>query len=353
MTENFCWSASAGRWVGIPVRVHVSLFLFVTLIFGVQSTTSDTGAGTAFVTMLCLFVAVLLHELAHIFALTNLGGHVNNIVFTAWGGNSDFSLPRSAKSQAIVYLTGPFFSGCLFLLGAMLLLQTDHATLRELTNPFLPNKFDPTEWEVTFIKIATWVNFQLMIVNLIPCFPFDGAGLFRSTINSLSSDVPPLRREATTMVLGYAVGFTLLGVGWFLGDYQSPVGPVWLTFTVAAIMLMFAARYSYYENIVGIEESWDELDDLDYESVYEDSSFFDFPSEDNSSYSQWLMEKQEERDRKEREVEKREKEMADEILKKLHSEGIESLAEDEKEILNRVSARLRRSRETGTGADVN
>ena len=97
----------------------------------------------------------------------------------------------------------------------------------------------------------------------------------------------------------------------------------------------------------------DRLDDLDYESVYEDSSFFDFPSEDNSSYSQWLMEKQEERDRKEREVEKREKEMADEILKKLHSEGIESLAEDEKEILNRVSARLRRSRETGTGADVN
>ena len=61
------------------------------------------------------------------------------------------------------------------------------------------------------------------------------------------------------------------------------------------------------------------------------------------------MEKQEERERKERDTERREKELADEILKKLHSDGIESLSEDEKEILNRVSARLRRNRETGTG----
>ena len=350
MTENFCWSASIGRWVGIPVRVHISLFLFVTLIFGVQSVSEHTLVATAFVTTLCLIVAVLLHELAHIFALSNLGGHVNNIVFTPWGGNSEYSLPRSAKSQAIVYAAGPFFSGCLFFLGAMLLIQTGHSTLQELTNPFMPNRFEHgTDWEVTFLQIATWVNFQLMIVNLIPCFPFDGSGLLRSLINNLPTDVPPLRREATTMVIGYAVGFTLIGVGWFLGSYTSAVGPVWVVFWMAGIMLLFAARFSYFENVAGIEESWDELDDLDYESVYEDSSFFDFPSEENSSYSQWLMEKQEERERNERETERRDEELADEILKKLHSDGIESLSEEEKEILNRVSARLRRNRETGTG----
>ena len=109
---------------------------------------------------------------------------------------------------------------------------------------------------------------------------------------------------------------------------------------------MFSARYSFYEEMAAIEETWDELDDLDYESVYEDSSFFDFPDDDNSSYSQWLQEKQEERDRKERELEKREKDMADEILKKLHSEGFDKLTIDEKAILNRVSARLREKRET-------
>ena len=71
-------------------------------------------------------------------------------------------------------------------------------------------------------------------------------------------------------------------------------------------MLMFAARYSYFLQTAGGEERWEELDDLDYGSIYGDSSFFDFNEEEDSGYSQWLQEKQEERERKEQETEQRE-----------------------------------------------
>ena len=224
MNENLSWSASAGRWMGVPVRLHVSLFLFVTCIFGVQAMRPAVGDGTAIVTTLCLLLAILLHEFAHLFALSNLGGHVNSIVFTPWGGNSDFSLPPNPKSQLAVSLAGPFFSGCLFALGAALLLQTNQATLSELVNPFRPSQFDAANWEVNLMKIMTWLNFQLMVVNLIPCFPFDGSNMIRSVIDGLSSEVPMERRESTILVIGHAVGLTLIGIAWFIGDYvDSPV----------------------------------------------------------------------------------------------------------------------------------
>jgi len=65
-------------------------------------------------------------------------------------------------------------------------------------------------------------------------------------------------------------------------------------------------------------------------------------------YSQWLTERQEERLQHERELELAEDEMADEILEKLHGDGLDSLSDDERELLSRVSERLRRKR----GANV-
>ena len=349
MSDNISWSASAGRWMGIPVRVHLLLFLFVAVIFGVQTNYPNQSViGTAFVTSLCLIVCILLHELAHIFALTNLGGLVNNIVLTPWGGNSDFSLPEDARGQAVVHLAGPFFSGCMFALGAGLLIQTGPTSISQLINPFRPIPFDFATWEVSLLKIATWINFQLMIVNLIPCFPFDGGGLIRSIVNRISSQASVLRRESTILVIGQATGLTLIGCGWFLSGYdRGPIQPVWLLFLISGITLIFAARYSYFRQLALIDDQWDDSDEMDYDSIYGDSSFFDFSTDDDSAYSQWLIEKQEEREREEREQEAREESVADEILKKLHRSGIESLSDEEKGILNRVSARLRRRRQQG------
>ena len=103
--------------MGVPVRIHVLLLLFIVAIFGLDAQHQApnemvlwTGIATTFV----LFVSILIHELAHVFALTNLGGHVNSIVFTPWGGNSEFSMPGESRDRAIVHLAGPFASAMLF-----------------------------------------------------------------------------------------------------------------------------------------------------------------------------------------------------------------------------------------------
>lgn len=347
MSDNFSWSASAGRWMGIPVRIHFLLFVFIAVIFAVQSNYQHSNLiSTAIVTSGCLIVCILLHELAHVFALTNLGGHINNIVFTPWGGNSDFSLPESSRSRAIVHLAGPFFSGCLFMLGAFLLIQSDYARLSELIVPFRPTAFAMNQWEVSLLKIATWINFQLFVVNLIPCFPFDGAGVIRAVIDKISDGISVARRESTLRVLGQATGLTMIGCGWFLsGHTGGPIRPVWIIFVASGLALIFAARHSYFQQIALVDDQWDDAEETDYDSIYGDASFFDFPEDEQDNYSQWLIEKQEERDRMERDQEDRESKIADDILKKLHSDGIESLSDEEKSILNRVSARIRRKRE--------
>lgn len=347
MTDSFYWSASAGRWMGVPVRIHFLLFIFIAVIFGVEwgYRGSQTVTGTAFVTTIVVLASLLLHELAHIFALTNLGGHVNSIVFSPWGGNSDFAYPATQRERAIVQMAGPFANGMIALLGAAVLIQgVNGVRIWELLNPFEPFAFETTQWEVPLIKIVTWVNFQLCLVNMIPCFPFDGAGVLRSLVCWINPLAPRTHTEANIRVIGHAVAFTLLGFAWLSRNFtDGPIQPVWLILFSAGVTLLFSARYSFYVETAHADEDWDGLDDdLGYESLYEESSFFEFPEDENSGYSQWLAEKQEARKREEARIEREEDLRADEILKRLHSDGIESISDEDKQILNRVSARLRR-----------
>jgi len=82
--------------------------------------------------------------------------------------------------------------------------------------------------------------------------------------------------------------------------------------------------------------------------MYEDSDFFHFDETDqNGSYSQWLLEKQHAREAMDHELEADEERRADEVLQKLHESGITALTNDEKRILDRFSERLRRRRQSG------
>ena len=63
--------------------------------------------------------------------------------------------------------------------------------------------------------------------------------------------------------------------------------------------------------------------------------------EDEESLSRWLKERQLERVEQARENEANEEKLADDILKKVHRSGIDSLTTEEKAVLQRVSVRFR------------
>lgn len=350
MSENFSWSASVGRWMGIPVRFHLLLILFIVTILGfdVSRDNPDVVGLTAVVTTLVLLASVFLHELAHVFAVNSLGGHVSTLVLMPWGGNSRMVLPRAPRDRAIVYLAGPFLNGVIFLFGTALLVQTEHSTFAELVDIVHPHLFDQKDWWVSLVAIVTWVNFQLTLVNLIPCFPFDGAGAVRSLIASMNVDLPKVRAESAIKLIGNAAAFGIIGISWLVRESTSgPVQP-WVLFWLIGVTLLFCANYSMHVETQEEDADWDDVEDMDYDSVYNDSSFFDFSNEtENTAYSQWLQEKQEARRETELRKEQEEDRRADEILKKLHRGGIMSLNDDERSILDRVSARIRRRRQTG------
>ena len=119
----------------------------------------------------------------------------------------------------------------------------------------------------------------------------------------------------------------------------------------SGITLLFSARYSFFAETAHGDEDWDTLDDLSYESLYGEASFFEFPEDESSGYSQWLSEKQEARKREELRIEQDEDRRADEILERLHTEGIDNISDDDRKILNRVSARLRRKNQVTDSFD--
>ena len=360
MNENNSWSAGVGRWMGVQVNIHVMFFLAVAFIFSVQwqyaHLISKDQIGTALITSLVLLASVIAHEVGHIFALTNLGGSTKQIVLTPWGGNSNFQLPENPWAQLIITASGPFVNFGIFLFTAVLLIQSNMGGLQDIISPMDPHSFSNSTGAVSLFKIAAWINFYLFVINLIPCFPFDGAQLVRSTLELMRLNVSKLRSESAIMVLGNGFAIGLFGLSLLLLDlHKGPVRPVWFYVMAAGIALYFAARYSFeIESKRAIADI--ENQDWEFDQLTSDHSFYgmedlrsplDAPSsEDMISQSQWMTEKQEARQREIEEREHLEDRRADEILKKIHmgGKGIAGLDHEERAILNRVSDRIRRRR---------
>ncbi|MDA7918633.1 site-2 protease family protein [bacterium] len=353
MSNLHTWSMGAGRWLGVPVRIHLLLILFVVALFGTEwnySTGSTSSfAGTAIVTTLILLLSLLLHETAHIFASTNLGGRIDSITLFPWGGIDESSAPSQPHAKAVVSLAGPFANFVIFLFGTTLLIQSDHSDIWSLINPLAPHRFTAAEWQISLTEIVIWVNFQLAFFNSLPCHPFDGVEIVRAWISSLNPDASKFRMESAIRLIGNAVAFAFIGFAWFFRDIQTgPIQPTWILFLLTGITLLFSSNTAMQFALRKNAESAlaPQVKKQDDQNPIE--SFFAFPAyEDDSAYSQWLSEKQDARREDESKREQEEDERADKILEKLHNGGIASLHDEEKLILDRVSERIRRRRQQG------
>ena len=349
MEHNTKWTLSLGRWVNVPVRVHVLFLLFLAFLFSVDGPLAFPAIlSTAMVTAAVLIVSVIVHELAHVFAIHNLGGEVRRITFMPWGGDSDLVLPEQKSAQLIAILAGPFVNFVLFLFGAILLVQSTSISLFDILHPFKPHGFHSNDVASSLIKIGTWVNFQLLVANLIPCFPFDGAAAMRVSLKWFDDTIPEYRLESAIRVTGTAVSLACIGFAWLLRDFQTgPVEPVWFVFLAIGICLYFAARYSFEVETEDLNRHWDSAEgSLELSDLYaaDAHSFSIFGEGEDPEYSRWLRDKQEARVQFELEREQLEADQADGVLEKLHQSGIESLSTEERLLLQRVSDRLRRKR---------
>lgn len=180
-----------GRITGIPIRLNVTLVVFLPLlawlisreeqlsfyaalvdsiapravdVAAVQSGTAPVVVGIA--TALGLFVGVLLHELGHSWTARRYGITITSITLWIFGGMARMEdLPEDWNVELYVALAGPAMS---VLVGAVC-----YASLFVLpAQPVL----------VVVVGSLAVINVTLAIFNLVPAFPMDGGRVLRALL---------------------------------------------------------------------------------------------------------------------------------------------------------------------------
>jgi Zn-dependent protease/predicted transcriptional regulator len=202
-------SVTIFRVWGIPVRLHITLLLFLpyaAFVTSYQFRSLAQALGVApsalgappfvwgIILAVGLFISILLHELAHVAIARRSGAVVRAITLMMLGGVSELSRDVRPEREALMAFAGPLAS---FIL----------ALVSYLFQRFVPL---PTGIEIALFVFA-WTNLVVAIFNLLPAFPMDGGRVLRGLL------VKPLgfrraTRVATTVGRWMAVALGLYGM---------------------------------------------------------------------------------------------------------------------------------------------
>jgi stage IV sporulation protein FB len=339
MGELSSWSLSLGRWHTVTVRLHVFFFLFAVQALYIASRATEQGMVVFAVA--CIFIllgSVLLHEIGHCWAAARVGGHAEQIVLWPLGGLIPPYVPPDPQLELVTALAGPVVNMVLMLLAAPPLLASGQDLLG-LFVPLAPAALtEGPAWIVGF-KLVFWINWLLVLVNLLPAFPFDTGRMLRCLLWS-QFDYRTAVYWVTRSAMVTAVG--MCGVAWWLRDsYPTALVPAWVPLVLFAIFLFFGAQQEEARLEQGSLE--DDFYSYDFSQGY--TSLERDMNRNRAAgpgpIRRWLATRRIERRRKQQALERDEEQQVDAILARLHDTGISALTSQERALLERVSARYR------------
>lgn len=364
MREQTAWSFSIGHWMGVRVRIHMFVLLFAVLSLSLSwqlDSPGDVLSTTSLpISIACAWLfALVLHEAGHFFVAAHLGSEIRSATLLPWG--SDFtSSGRSGWTRFFVYLAGPASNlfAAAFLSVVLIAFRKDSPITPGFFNLLRPEQlllnqsaFDDC------IRIAIFANWLLAIINLVPAFLFDGGFIVHAFMKSIWP-----HRSQQRILLHCGLLTQMFAVGLLAAALISQTSnntvifPSWLGLSLFALILMFASKAVPSQLVEKARPSTLGFADANIQSpgdIYLSESserFMELASfqaetglgiEEEESLSSWLKERRLERVEQARENEEIEEQLADEILEKVHRSGIESLTPEDRDLLNRVSARLR------------
>src|SRR6266851_6213338 len=187
-------SLNIGKIIGIPVRIHYTLWLVLLLIAWslaegyMPQHYPGLGATTywaiGIVSAIVLFVSVFLHELSHSYIAKKNGLPIRRITLFFFGGVSEMSEePKDPALEVRMAAAGPLTS---FLIAIVL------GSFWYLT--FLVNGPVPI---IATLYYAAFLNGVLGAFNLIPAFPLDGGRVLRGSLWRRSKNLLKATRNAT------------------------------------------------------------------------------------------------------------------------------------------------------------
>lgn len=237
-------SIKLGRIMGIPVRIHYTLWLVFVLIawslaYGYmprqypnlsQFTYWTIGIASAII----LFASVLIHELSHSYIAKKNGLPIARITLFFFGGVSEMSEePQDPGLEVRMAAAGPLMS---FLIAGVL------GGLWYVTGlAKVPVAVTAT------LGYGALINATLAVFNLVPAFPLDGGRVFRGSIWKRSGNLIGATRTATRVSEALSLIMMLGGfAAIILGDF---VDGIWIV--VLGWFIKSGAETSLRQTIVG------------------------------------------------------------------------------------------------------
>jgi Zn-dependent protease len=211
-----------GRILGITIGLDYSWFLIFALLTWMLGSSYYPAEFKNWppllywfmgaVTAVMLFASVLLHELGHSVVAIRYKIPVRSITLFIFGGVARIGAePPSAIAEFWIAVAGPIVSLSLAML---------FSALKPVTTGIEPL--------LGLVKYLAYINFALVLFNLIPGYPLDGGRVFRAIVWAVTKNM----RRATLMAanVGRFFGFLFIFAGVlriFSGDFG---GGVWIAF---------------------------------------------------------------------------------------------------------------------------
>jgi stage IV sporulation protein FB len=339
MSDPSHWNLYLARLRRVHLRFHALFFaVAVIALFLSTSHPGEEAIGYGLLTVAVLLASVLAHEAGHCLVALRVGGSAEQVIIGPLGGLAFPELPREPQAEFFTALAGPIVNLAIVMLTLPVLLVAQLGIL-DLLSPLQPTGLIQGPWWAVSLKLAFWINWLMLLVNLLPAFPFDGARVLRALL------WPALDYRSATLVAVRTTKLTAMGVcvlAWAVSDVKSAeVLPAWVPLALFAVFVYSrgSAEATRLE-----EADWEEeLFSYDFSQGYTSlERTVDPPRRPaGSPVRRWLENRREMRHRKRRRQEQEEERQVDAILVRLHESGLEGLTAKERALLHRVSARYR------------
>lgn len=336
MRDLLSWNLPLGRWAGVQVRLHVFFLLFVAVALQLDSSATESERWETVMGLLILFASVLVHEFGHCLVAARMGGTVDQILLWPLGGLTPVNASNDPQSELFTAVAGPLANLCVCAVVAPVLFIVGHGVL-ELFNPLAsPMAKHGLTW-IDGVAWVFWVNWLLFLVNFLPAAPLDMGRCLRAML-CMHNDYRHGAIMAARMAQATAVGLWI-AAAWL--SYSSPqYGSAVLPVVLLGVLLFFGGKQE-------AERMYDpEADDTpfgyDFSQGYTSLEKTAQPRKTSQSlFRRWVAERRQERLRRQQLLESEEERRADAVLAKLHQDGPQALSDDDRSLLNRVSARYR------------
>ncbi|WP_455364713.1 site-2 protease family protein [[Eubacterium] cellulosolvens] len=248
-------SVRLGRIMGIPVRIHYTLwFVFILIAWSLAAgymPQQYPGLGVAaywgigIASAIILFASVLVHELSHSYIAKRNNLPIRRITLFFFGGVSEMTKePQDPGVEVRMAAAGPLMS---FLIAAVL-----------GGFWFVGNIIHAPVTITATLQYGAYINAVLGVFNLLPAFPVDGGRILRGSIWGRNLNF--VRATVTATRVSEIISIVMIGVGLVIIIFGSFIEGIWIIFL--GWFIKSGAETSLRQTLMGEALSGVTVDDI-------------------------------------------------------------------------------------------